>query len=179
MVMVKEQKSSLEQILEAKERRCEKQNELIQKCDSSVITFTMNIPGPVKNTTWIQKAFELALVDLNSFLTDKIVLLEKRITDAGPEAFFTTTTKISPIELKRLTIIFETQHSIGRWFDIDIRDKYGNYISREQLAMTSRKCFLCGKDAKFCARNKTHSVDDLFLFTQKNLLSYLENVNDK
>lgn len=172
--MVKETESDLEKVLTAREDRFKKQNKFLQEYNAPLITFTMNIPGPVKTTDWIQKSFERGMQDLQAFCTGNITFIEKDVNSAGPEAFFTVSPGISAEELKRKTVTFENQHAIGRWFDIDVRDKNGRYVSREQLAMSSRKCFLCGKDAKNCARNRTHSANELFEYTKQVLLSYLK-----
>jgi holo-ACP synthase CitX len=173
--MVKEQGNTLENILAARDERDRIQKLLLKQYKTTIITFTMNIPGPVKNTEWISRCFQYGKNDLLAYMrsTGLCPVVEKQ-TAAGPEAFFTADGTITPHAIKKIAITFEETHMAGRWFDIDIRSAEGTYISREQAGGHPRKCFLCGNDAKICARSRRHKPEELFEITKKYLTKYLD-----
>ncbi len=55
----------------------------------------------------------------------------------------------------------EDTHPLGRLFDIDVIDTQGVVLSRDQLRFARRRCFVCGRDAKLCARNRVHPLTGL------------------
>ncbi len=63
-------------------------------------------------------------------------------------------------ELKKICVDIETSHPLGRLMDIDVMDTRGQ-ISRRELNLSPRKCFLCDEDAHLCVRNQTHTPDDI------------------
>ena len=48
----------IDEILNCREKRVAIQNEMIKKYNKPVISFTMNIPGPIKTNNEIKKAFD-------------------------------------------------------------------------------------------------------------------------
>ena len=59
--------ATLTEILNAREERMREQNEMISLYGKPLVSFTMNIAGPVKNSLLIQKAFEEGLLLLRLF----------------------------------------------------------------------------------------------------------------
>ena len=49
--------ATLQEVLMAREDRMREQNELLSKFGKPLVSFTMNIAGPVKNTELIRAAF--------------------------------------------------------------------------------------------------------------------------
>ena len=49
----------IDEILDCREKRVAIQNEMIKKYNKPVISFTMNIPGPIKINNEIKKAFDI------------------------------------------------------------------------------------------------------------------------
>jgi holo-ACP synthase CitX len=174
MNMAETPSGTISALLDAREQRAARQESLIAQYQSVLITFTMNIPGPIKNASWISASFEYGKKDLlNYFSGVPLILVQEKVTAAGPEAFFIIRDTLSALEIKRLTIRFEDHHPAGRWFDIDVRDRQGAYISRSDAGKKPRTCFLCGKAAKICARSRAHSVETLFAYTKEQLEQFL------
>ena len=46
-------------------------------------------------------------------------------------------------------------------FDIDVIQKDGQKVSREEFGMPPRKCLMCEEEAHLCARNRTHAVPEM------------------
>ncbi|MDO5391815.1 MAG: citrate lyase holo-[acyl-carrier protein] synthase [Eubacteriales bacterium] len=63
-----EQQVTLIDMLDARERRAFHQQKLLTTYQSPMICFTMNIAGPIKNSTLIRKGFELG----NRYLKEQL-----------------------------------------------------------------------------------------------------------
>lgn len=163
-----ENSPSLEEVLENREKRVEKIKKLENEFPyNTIICFKLNIPGKQKINEAILKIFSYGTYEIEQILRGSIVLSkEERINKTGPELFLVT--DYNPIELKEKMIKLEESSSFGRLYDIDLV-KNGENITREMLNSGPRKCFLCEKDAKICARNRSHSVDEM-IFWIENLI---------
>lgn len=71
------------------------------------------------------------------------------------------TNAIDASELKRETCSVEEEHFLGRLFDIDVYDGEGRQICRSELGLSERKCLLCERDARQCARSRAHPLGEL------------------
>ena len=146
-------------ILNARDRRVEKQKELLQKYGKPLICFTMNIPGPVKVSSDIRAAFKIGDNFLHHLF--KVVYEEDTSADTGYEKFYIVDQ--DPACIKRSCIAIESIISCGRLFDMDVLTTDGQKLSRE----TPRKCLICEKDAAICGRSRAHSVEELQAATNK------------
>lgn len=63
-----EQEVTLLEMLEAREARASRQREILDSLGCPVVSFTMNIPGPVKNGPTIRRAFREGLLRLDAAL---------------------------------------------------------------------------------------------------------------
>ena len=164
---------SLNEILVARENRANHQVELLKRYKSTLICFTLNIVGPTKAFPMTDKAFKEGIRLIQEHLERnncKIELYETFYKVTGEEAYFIVDSDSNYI--KKLMMVIEEREVLGRVFDIDVIDKNGEKLSREQLGAKSRTCFLCDHDAKVCARSRYHSVDDVLEKTQKLIHSY-------
>ena len=74
---MEEREVTLAEVLDARERRVWIQNELIRKYDCPVISFTMNIAGPVKVTALTVRAFEKGMRMLQKALQEAEITVNK------------------------------------------------------------------------------------------------------
>ena len=152
---------SLAEVLEMRDRRATLQRELLA-AGGSLISFTLNIPGPVKRFPAADRAFDQAASLLRERLAAAglpILREERRDQAAGREAFFLLP---APAEaVKELTLTVEETHPLGRFFDIDVLDAAGRHLSREEFGRPPRRCYLCGGDAKACGRSRAHGAAEL------------------
>lgn len=170
--------TSLEEMLSAREERAAIQSSLIEKEGKALISFTMNIPGPVKNNEWIQKSFEYGKEDMLSYMAARNIEVREvlsRNLATGPEGYFVIDSQCGAEDIKKNLMEFEETHSIGRWFDIDVKSSSGRALSREEIGGLPRKCFLCDQDAKACGRSRRHSVEELYEVTDRSLRQFIEN----
>jgi len=139
-----------------------------------VVSVTMNIPGPVKNSPLIARSFDLAIQDVFCKIGGGMLLpLEKASPLTGPYALFACSPEISPETGKRFFVTFEEEHPIGRWLDFDLWGKDGTQVGREALGFGPRKCLLCGEDAKICGRSRKHATKELYDYTVRHLDAYV------
>ncbi|MGI6117227.1 MAG: citrate lyase holo-[acyl-carrier protein] synthase [Bilifractor sp.] len=148
----------LPDMLKCRERRAAIQHEMIKKYHCAIISFCMNIPGPVKTNPDIRCAFEAGKQDIDEMIRSSgwQVCDEKCIHEkTGDEAILAV--NADPAEIKKKTTRIEETHPVGRLFDIDVLDSNGQKLSRG----TWRKCIICGRKAQDCASRRIHSVREM------------------
>lgn len=153
---------ALMEILASRESRARKQEQLIKNYKTSLISFTLNIPGREKDNELYRAIHGEGLSYILQVLGERkieVVYQEKEDKETGSEAFLLVDRKA--YELKKITIEIEEDHPLGRIFDMDVFDKKGNQIGRSQVAAKPRTCLLCNKEVRLCMREKNHSYEEL------------------
>lgn len=154
---------SLIQMLDARERRFLRQQELLHTWPgNTLVCFTMNIAGPVKNSPLIRRGFlhgcEQIRRQLMRFRKKPVYeILFDELT--GNEGYFVI--DLPPMEVKRMMADLEDHDGIGRLYDMDVLDAAGTKLDRQELGLEPRTCLLCGRPAKACARSREHTVAQL------------------
>ncbi|WP_034328783.1 citrate lyase holo-[acyl-carrier protein] synthase [Alkaliphilus transvaalensis] len=149
-------------ILEGREKRALLQKELLQFWGTPLVSFTLNIPGPEKNSPNYKLIHEIGVSLLLNALAKaeiEVVYFEIKERASGTEGFFCI--KGDSLTIKKTTVLIEEGHYLGRIFDFDVLNKEGRAISRRDIGLNERKCFLCESPANFCRRNHTHTLDEL------------------
>ena len=165
----------LQEILDARECRFRRQQELLTRFQCTLISFTMNIAGPIKNSRLISRGFDTGKSLILGQLTTagmQIHHQEENRAHTGCEAFFVVGADPAPV--KRLTIEAEDCHPIGRLFDVDVLTKNGTQVSRKQLGFSERNCLICGGPARVCSSRRTHSVAELQAETTRLLQTFFD-----
>lgn len=161
-----------DEILLSREKRLNYQNSLIKKYNMPIISFTMNIPGPIKTNESIRKAFNYAKKELlKSLEKNKMKILEllEFYENTGDVLFIVVDGKTE--KLKDIAIELEEREEIGRLFDMDVIDINFKKLSRSSF----RKCLICNKQAQECGRARSHSVEEL----QCKVMELLKNIKIK
>jgi len=154
--------ATLDEILDSRSRRAERQRERVERGCRCLVSFTMNIPGAVKQFPLSSFGFRSGLEALRRSLPSESLQWESVLEErTGSEGLFQL--DADPWEVKRCTVRLEELHPLGRLFDLDVLDGTGGVISRSRLALPPRPCLLCGENAKICARSRTHSMEALRL----------------
>lgn len=166
---------NLTEMLDARERRVFRQQELLAKYPMPMICFTMNIAGPVKNNSLIRKGFELGM----KYLEDQLDALkirpsyfEKINEPTGNEAYYLIDR--DPLFIKEITCRIEDDSVPGRLFDMDVLDSAGKKVERSDLGLPPRPCLICGGPARDCARSRAHTIEQLQAKTTELLSDALE-----
>ncbi len=152
-------KITLSHMLARREARSLQQQAFLQVHHSPLISFSMNIPGPIKTNSTIRKAFTLGRDYLLSQLKTagaQILEASEIHQDTGDELLLAVG-NVQPEILKDIAVNIEEASDLGRLYDIDVIAPDGQKLSRPVF----RKCLICGKQAQICARARTHSVREM------------------
>ena len=144
-------------VLDSRENRAERQQKWLREYKIPLVSFTLNIPGPSKQSELYTRIHEEGL----NALSNRIPLhrLESLHLATGSEAILNTF--INSFHLKFITVDLEEHHPLGRIFDMDVIDQNGRHISRSDMNLPPRRCLICNDEARICARNKIHRLEDL------------------
>ncbi|WP_202709222.1 citrate lyase holo-[acyl-carrier protein] synthase [Sporosalibacterium faouarense] len=164
-------------ILKAREERWLNRCQLADIYKTSVITITMNIPGPDKTKPKYIKAHSLFFSHFIKTLNKKkyhIVNKEIKVSFDGPVVYLIS--KEAPDKLKDLSIKLEESHPLGRIMDIDIMDKDKRIYSRKDNQIKERKCLICDNPARNCIVERKHDITDILKEIDNIIDDYIENV---
>lgn len=181
---------TLQEVLSAREERVRGQNEMLSKFGKPLVSFTMNIAGPVKNSPMIRAAFYEGrrMMDM-AFEERGITVLEERLKDevTGCELLYAVsvnparshvcneaelTSVCNEAELiKQICVSVEEGTQLGRLFDIDVISNNGAQLKRA----TERKCLICGRAGKGCASRRVHSAEELQKKTREIITEYFKD----
>ena len=149
---------TLQEVLDARDRRAEAQRQLLARHGLPLLSFTMNIPGPVKDSPLIRRGFEEGLRRLDGTLSAAgIACLSRSVTHAvtGNELLCAAD---APAEtLKALCTRIEEGSPMGRLFDMDVIGPDGRKLARGE----ERRCLVCGAKGRCCASRRLHSLAEL------------------
>ena len=160
---IKGQEASLEEILDGRERRGEIQRELLTREGASLVSFTLNIPGPVKVfpfAIWLFETGDRLIRQMVKEEQGEILQSREKRENMGLEGFYLL--DLAPEKVKRNLSIAEENHPLGRLFDFDVLDRWGRKVSRQELGFPERKCLICGGPAFLCSRSRKHSAKEVF-----------------
>ncbi|MGL5067788.1 MAG: citrate lyase holo-[acyl-carrier protein] synthase [Sarcina sp.] len=152
----------LQGILDGKEKRAREQKDILRRYNNTLISFTLNIPGPNKRGLEYKKVFERGIREIKDMLyKHNLKIVHTKIDDNVAGYIFFCSVIGKDTVIKALMIQLENASNIGRLFDIDVFNKKGELLSRHDFKIVKRKCLICEKDAVTCARNRTHSIEEL------------------
>jgi holo-ACP synthase len=69
--------------------------------------------------------------------------------------------KMDSQQAKKETTNLEVQHPLGRLWDMDIYRNSHEMVSRSELNLPPRRCYLCNNPAHSCGRSKKHDLQEL------------------
>ena len=163
---------TLDQLLASREERASFQKELLKSYPGkTLVCLTVIMPGKVKRNLQSLIVAQAALTALVSAFGDSMLKLEVRDLQTGYEAYLETTLSLG--EAKRKTCSIEDTHPLGRLFDLDVIDADGVPISRETIGLNPRKCLICDNEARYCMRNRTHTLSELSARIEEMIEAYV------
>ena len=144
----------LEQMLCRREARVQSQTRILSRFGLPVVSFSLNIPGPIKDTPTARLIFLAGLQAMERSLGPG-VYQETYSGPTGPEVI--TAYRMAPQALKSAAEEIEASHVAGRLFDMDVIGMDGKKLSR----LEPRRCIVCGGDVLPCARTRAHGLAEL------------------
>ena len=157
-------------MLAGREARAARQEAWLKEYACPLISFTLNIPGPIKTSAELRRAFDAGLTALEEQLRAAhlpCIAQTECHEVTGDEAMLAVDGDAASI--KAITSTLEEQHPLGRLFDLDVLAADGTKLSRP----TPRRCLLCAEQAQVCARSRRHSVEELTAEIERLLTAYL------
>ncbi len=153
---------TLGQMLTARENRVKAQQTFLAKYRCPIISFTMNIAGPVKDSPIIRRAFREGLAQLRQALPpDTIHAFTQTLEATGCHALYAVS--MSADAIKKICVDIEERTLLGRLFDLDVIDTNCEKLERSN----TRGCIVCGAPGRNCAARRLHSVQELQTVTQR------------
>lgn len=142
---------TLEEVLDQREQRMY----AIEKIQAdypnhSVISYQLNIPGPLKNDAELLYAFNEGLKQIK----DAELIMDWRENLTGPEAILIHKKDAQAAKVDMIQI--EDHFPLGRLFDLDVAG-----ADRKALKIAPRKCLLCDEPAHMCSRSRKHGLDEV------------------
>lgn len=156
-----------DKILQAREKRAHRISALTKE-NETLVSIGVNFPGKDKN-------HPLAYLIFNSFLIKDLSIDQHFMEsfDSADGPYYMLLSRENPNKIKEKAVIFEENHPLGRFLDIDVYTKDG-VVSRSK----KRQCYLCNQLAHICVREKQHTYDDLFSFISQKTLKYYKDFLD-
>ncbi len=153
---------SAQEIMDSREKRAMRQRTLFSTHhDACLISFTLNIPGPVKALPLYSQIHSEGMERLGRLFSKALVMSQRLLLPTGDEGYLVL--RGDGAEIKKTAVALEEGHPLGRIFDIDVRDSGGAQIGRENLGLSPRGCLICGREARFCAREQSHPLPELLM----------------
>ncbi|MEJ4043720.1 citrate lyase holo-[acyl-carrier protein] synthase [Erwinia sp. SLM-02] len=153
---------TVEQLLASRDARHARQQAWLAQYASTLVSFTVLAPGPVKDSPLTRRIFNRGLRALRQRLAERGWEITHQLCVAlptGPEGLLAVSAPPEP--LKRALIDLEQASPQGRLWDFDVFTPQGTLLSRRDYGLPARPCLLCQQDASACARSRAHTTADL------------------
>ncbi len=144
----------IDRILAARTQRAESLARLA-KTEGVVCALKANVPGLMKN----MEAGGLILRLFDGILSRLFPKKGKFVASADGDHYIYVS-ETDAVHVKRTAVFLEEEHPLGPFVDIDVHTKEGA-LSRVDLGFPPRPCWLCGDEAKTCARAERHGREEL------------------
>ncbi|HEY8364805.1 MAG TPA: citrate lyase holo-[acyl-carrier protein] synthase [Haloplasmataceae bacterium] len=156
------------EILEARDKRVSLIEEKLKK-DVVVISLRCNYPGQNKVNSFTIKVINV----INDVIEKKLSISNKEyICDAEGPIYLYEIKSNNPREVKLVTVNIENNHFLGRLVDIDVYYESSQSISRKDLFLEARRCFLCEDSAFNCIVHKRHKEEEIREYFRKTLKKF-------
>lgn len=157
-------------LLNAREKRVARQEELIRRYMASLLCLRANCPGTKKDTPQTRAVVRTLHEKILWEFGGSILHREEAVTEEGPVVLYCMGAEAT--EIKIASMEMEDRHPLGRFADLDVYDHHGRALSRRDFGRRPRLCYLCRKDAKLCAREGGHPQEELIRYMNEQIDGY-------
>jgi len=163
-----------DELLDAREERVVLIDKLLKQYNTPLLVMRVNYPGLQKtNDITITMIHDMS-AGICAILSDKIT--GKLLTQGAEGPIFYAAVEEDVSALKTMAIDFEETQSLGRCLDIDVYDRSGNSLSRQEMGSPRRKCYLCEDYAHHCVRSRRHNEQEIIAYIEQKYGEYRECV---
>ena len=149
---------TLQEMLEARDRRAEAQRQLLEQFARPLLSYTMNIPGSVKDSPLIRRGFDEGLRMLEAAFSEAgINCLSRQLVRASTGNELLCAVDAPARAIKEICTKIEDESPMGRLFDMDVIGPDGQKLARKE----ERRCLVCGAAGRGCASRRLHSLEEL------------------
>jgi holo-ACP synthase/triphosphoribosyl-dephospho-CoA synthase len=149
---------TLQSILDAKERRWQRRLQFHRQYpQSTIISLTLAIPGPIKDSPLLRQLFQYALTQIQQVFPDYTASCQYYEPE-GPQGLLALPQ--DPASVKKTTCRIEISHSYARLWDIDVYGQDGQPRS-DAGRQQGRPCLLCSRPVVECMREHRHKAVDI------------------
>lgn len=154
-------KVSLHELLASRDARHAMQMQLIEAHpECALVCLTVVVPGSVKRCRQSLTVAHAAVEALRKAFRPAEEMLTERDLPTGYEAYMLV--PMPHLDAKRIACRIEDTHPLGRLFDIDVIDAHGAPIPRSAVGGSLRRCLVCGNEARYCMRLRSHSQQQIW-----------------
>jgi holo-ACP synthase CitX len=159
-----------DELLEAREKRAGIIDQLLKQYNIPLLCMRVNYPGLRKtNDVTLNISQDMSAL-LCSFLGNRVRFKSLRVGAEGP--IFLAAVEEDVLVLKKAVIEVEEGHVLGRCLDLDVYDRSGRSIGRQELGYPRRKCYLCEDFAQHCVRSRRHSEQEVIDYIEDRFREY-------
>jgi holo-ACP synthase len=163
----------LDAMLAAREQRVERQRAAMARFGLPVVSVTLVMPGPVKDTPSARFAMQVASDTLDALFRRQawtVAFVSQIRAATGAEALYAVAA--DALDLKRALIELENSHPLGRLWDLDVICPTRGAISRGSLGEEARRCLICDEPGHACARSRRHPLIALMAGIEEKINAY-------
>lgn len=155
-------------VLVAREQRWEMRKMLAEKRHNCIISITLCVPVIFRTAEEYWIVFQQLCRSFCEFLVscDQKVSFEGYLRGSDGPAFFISTSAEANM-IKKICMEAEEAIPGGRMLDIDVMDYDGTPVSRSNIGLPPRKCFICDKPASLCVSRKLHSQEEIYAHVER------------
>ncbi len=136
----------------------------------SLVSIKANLPGLNKNHPY---SFYLVKIFYN-YLNQLFNFTVNNFYNSSDGPYYLLGIRGSSINIKKRLIFIESTHPLGRLIDLDYFQSKEKSVSRSELNVKPRRCFLCNEPAVLCIRNCIHKHDEITTFIENKLISFMK-----
>ena len=142
-------------ILNDREKRIENLKNFM-KNDLTYFVIKANIPGDNKNIVPSRFLVEYFFNQIKN----KVDIFRNEFFDSMDGPYYLLESNMDIINAKMIGCQLE-DNELGRFIDIDVYKNSIKSISRSEINIEPRKCFICGENSAICVRLRKHSYVEL------------------
>lgn len=156
-------------ILFDKEKRAGFQQLLLNQKLGNLIIIRGNYPGIYKNNIVNNNVVKAGY----SIVKNKFNIIEEYHQTTSEGLIYFVIVKEDIYDIKRKLIHIEDNYLVGRLLDLDVKGIKKD-VSRTEVGLKPRKCYICNNDAHRCIRSSKHSfLETITYFEQQAFIASL------